>query len=321
MEITCKGRRHDDEQYNSILPKSQTAIIPDMMPLQLSTVCWNKKLQKQENNGSKASRHPPVSIGAIDIQSAKLTSPDTALYNCTECFASFLNSYALEQHAKCAGHKPYVCQERDCGKRYSRRDTYIRHVSAHKRLPTHVCPECSSVGQAKAFNRKDHLLQHLRACHPHSSRASSVAHTKWSDNRARHDNYLDLDIATNDGINLVNICSSGLAVSGDATYESLDAFSLFPHPVAVTALTGNDHPEKQRRSMKNIIHELKSILGDGHCDLLHKLEQRVEMLNPGYTTEDVALGIAELALDRTNESAESPASCLYPSDGSRKRSR
>jgi len=86
-------------------------------------------------------------------------------YTCRECERRYSNSYKLEQHAKMENHKAYQCNFFDCGRGYSRRDSYVRHIASHKGFGHHVCGICARSGQIKTFKRRDNLIQHERACH------------------------------------------------------------------------------------------------------------------------------------------------------------
>lgn len=86
---------------------------------------------------------------------------------CRACKQFFSGSGELAEHAGTTHHRTYVCQETGCGKSYYRRDTYVRHVSTHRRTNLHVCMICPAESRS-TFKRSDHLKQHQRNCHPAS---------------------------------------------------------------------------------------------------------------------------------------------------------
>jgi len=66
--------------------------------------------------------------------------------------------------AKRISQTAWTCREPECGKSYSRRDSYLRHQHAHK-VDSHPCKICSREKKQKSFKRKDHLKEHVRKCH------------------------------------------------------------------------------------------------------------------------------------------------------------
>lgn len=93
----------------------------------------------------------------------------------------------------CAGHTsrisqtPWICLEPECGKSYSRRDTFTRHRNAHK-VDSHPCKICSREKKQKSFKRKDHLREHVRKCH---SGKGDNGIDIWSLRNSIHQNKLD----------------------------------------------------------------------------------------------------------------------------------
>ena len=87
-------------------------------------------------------------------------------YVCMECQRSFPTSQSLETHSKSLGHRAYVCTEPGCGRKYPRRDTFVRHMATHKSTELHACRFCFQTQRRKVFKRKDHLAQHMRNRHP-----------------------------------------------------------------------------------------------------------------------------------------------------------
>lgn len=87
-------------------------------------------------------------------------------HTCRQCQSGFATSALLEQHSKATRHRTFACQDADCKKTYYRRDTYLRHLSTHRRTNLHVCKVCEATKQRTTFKRRDHLKQHQRNCHP-----------------------------------------------------------------------------------------------------------------------------------------------------------
>ncbi|KAI0444087.1 hypothetical protein F4803DRAFT_549484 [Xylaria telfairii] len=90
-------------------------------------------------------------------------------FTCIECRIPFRNNTKLLEHGKETGHRPYACY---CGKRFSRLYTFTRHLGSGAAAPAtggvggkHPCPLCTKYDGEKGFNRRDHLLQHLRVRH------------------------------------------------------------------------------------------------------------------------------------------------------------
>ncbi|KAI8946847.1 hypothetical protein F4801DRAFT_596050 [Xylaria longipes] len=90
-------------------------------------------------------------------------------FACFECFAAFRNNTELFKHGKDTGHRPYACY---CGKTFSRLYTVTRHLGSRAAASgtssvgaKHSCPFCTKYDGDKGFNRRDHLLQHLRVLH------------------------------------------------------------------------------------------------------------------------------------------------------------
>lgn len=89
---------------------------------------------------------------------------------CAECYHSFPTSQDLESHARSISHKAYRCEE--CGKGFSRRDTFGRHVATHNTAAgNHACKACEQDNKVRIFKRKDHLEQHIRNRHAEPSRS------------------------------------------------------------------------------------------------------------------------------------------------------
>ena len=95
-----------------------------------------------------------------------LKTSHPGIYICAQCNTTFDNQARLEQHASESGHASFLCDYQDCGKTFSRLDTYQRHQKKHQedanRFP---CKYCKKYRGMNGFKRKDHLTQHLRGYH------------------------------------------------------------------------------------------------------------------------------------------------------------
>lgn len=99
---------------------------------------------------------------------------------CKQCHRMFSTGYELEEHARMFNHRSYVCTEPGCDKSYCRRDVLLRHGATHKSSDFH-CSFCLKANRKRSFKRKDHLAQHIRNRHLHTSSAGSS-----SDSEAVH---------------------------------------------------------------------------------------------------------------------------------------
>jgi uncharacterized Zn-finger protein len=99
-----------------------------------------------------------------DNNHLKTSHPE--LFICQQCKTPFDSPRWMDSHAYTTGHNPFICNHQDCGKTFSRFDTYQRHQTAHqedaKRFP---CKYCKKYRGTNGFKRKDHLTQHLRGYH------------------------------------------------------------------------------------------------------------------------------------------------------------
>ncbi|KAF2123107.1 hypothetical protein BDV96DRAFT_14387 [Lophiotrema nucula] len=88
------------------------------------------------------------------------------MYSCTACGASFSSQGGLGYHTSVTGHTGLACRYEDCGKTFSRLDTFSRHQRNHQedasRFP---CKLCKKYRGSNGFKRKDHLTQHMRGYH------------------------------------------------------------------------------------------------------------------------------------------------------------
>ena len=125
--------------------------------------------------GSEASVDENCSVWEIGSSTSSLdpvtrrhgSSPDNGAHHvCKQCRLAFKSPGHLEQHAKAAFHRTYLCPEAHCSKSFYRRDTYVRHVSTHRQTKLHSCKTCAANNQKAMFKRRDHLKQHQRNCHP-----------------------------------------------------------------------------------------------------------------------------------------------------------
>lgn len=126
----------------------------------------------------------PTSMYTTARPSQAVPSPSLS-HHCTTCSERFPALHVLERHARDSGHKPFICSKPDCGKVYSRQDTYIRHIATHKQS-SHVCHHCTTDAVTKAFVRKDHWLQHMRKCHPDASVWPARKHECLQDEPVSH---------------------------------------------------------------------------------------------------------------------------------------
>ncbi|KID83059.1 Zinc finger, C2H2-type/integrase, DNA-binding protein [Metarhizium guizhouense ARSEF 977] len=88
---------------------------------------------------------------------------------CVKCYMAFRNNTELWRHGKNAGHHPYACH---CNKSFTRLDALKRHLNSRaagretsKAKARHSCLFCGKYAGEKGFDRRDHLLQHLRVRH------------------------------------------------------------------------------------------------------------------------------------------------------------
>ncbi|RYP03044.1 hypothetical protein DL764_005423 [Monosporascus ibericus] len=86
-----------------------------------------------------------------------------------KCFTAFWNNSELLRHGKDTDHHPYACHG---GKDFSRLDSLKRHLNSRaagsetcKSKAKHSCTFCTKYDGEKGFDRRDHLLQHLRGRH------------------------------------------------------------------------------------------------------------------------------------------------------------
>lgn len=57
----------------------------------------------------------------------------------------------------CTGERPFKCDEKECGKTFTRNEELTRHKRIHSGLRPFPCSHCG-----KRFGRKDHLKKHSR---------------------------------------------------------------------------------------------------------------------------------------------------------------
>ncbi|KFG79592.1 hypothetical protein MANI_022042 [Metarhizium anisopliae] len=88
---------------------------------------------------------------------------------CVKCYMAFRNNTELLRHGRNAGHRPYACH---CNKSFTRLDALKRHLNSRAAGPEtskakarHSCLFCGKYAGEKGFDRRDHLLQHLRVRH------------------------------------------------------------------------------------------------------------------------------------------------------------
>lgn len=56
-----------------------------------------------------------------------------------------------------SGERPFKCEEKNCGKTFTRNEELTRHKRIHSGLRPFPCSHCG-----KRFGRKDHLKKHSR---------------------------------------------------------------------------------------------------------------------------------------------------------------
>jgi uncharacterized Zn-finger protein len=107
-----------------------------------------------------------VHISKILDYSSHLRTSHPELYICVQCDTPFESHDSLYFHASKSGHASFSCDYQDCGKTFSRFDTYQRHQKVHQenaeRFP---CKYCKKYRGTNGFKRKDHLNQHIRGYH------------------------------------------------------------------------------------------------------------------------------------------------------------
>lgn len=104
---------------------------------------------------------------------------------CPRCDHPFGSNHDCAGHTKRISQSPWMCPEPECGKSYSRRDTFLRHRNAHK-VDSHPCKMCSREKKQKSFKRKDHLKEHVRRCH-----SGKVDIDIWTVRNSIHQSKLD----------------------------------------------------------------------------------------------------------------------------------
>lgn len=106
-------------------------------------------------------------------------------YACSECDHQLDSIDGRASHAKRISKTAWTCSEPECGKSYSRRDTFLRHQNAHK-VNSHPCKICLREKKQKSFKRKDHLKEHVRKCH-----SGKGEHDIWSFRNSVHQRSID----------------------------------------------------------------------------------------------------------------------------------
>jgi hypothetical protein len=88
------------------------------------------------------------------------------VYACGHCIEVFKSRLGLEWHISDTGHASLVCNHENCGKIFSRVDTYQRHQRNHQKdAKLFSCKYCKKYRGRNGFKRKDHLNQHIRNYH------------------------------------------------------------------------------------------------------------------------------------------------------------
>ncbi|XP_049539326.1 zinc finger protein 304-like [Anopheles darlingi] len=79
-----------------------------------------------------------------------------------DCANTYTKAYHLKVHQRVhTGDLQFICDWPACNKRFARAEVLNRHRLSHNALRNHVCRWCSL-----RFNRRDHLVQHVRVRHP-----------------------------------------------------------------------------------------------------------------------------------------------------------
>ena len=116
-------------------------------------------------------RYVAVQDGRNHIQTMH---PD--MHTCDQCMEVFKNAFGLECHAY-GLHIKFVCKQENCGRGFTRADTYKRHQRDHlpdvRRFP---CRYCKKYRGKNGFKRKDHLTQHVRNYHHIGEDSTSSMH-------------------------------------------------------------------------------------------------------------------------------------------------
>lgn len=221
------------------------------------------------NTERSNSESPATTTFAWDLDIAPDEGSQRAY--CSHCNRTFENLGALDKHAQSTSHKAWSCTEVGCGKRYTRRDTFLRHKSTHKES-NHACSTCLKNGKQKFFKRKDHLKEHMRNCHPSSANGTRPSRS-------------DQDPACN-----------------FAPECGVDRAS--------TAMETEISTVQQQQAMKDLVKSLGTVLGDRHPNLIGKLGVKVTAMS-GQDMESIAESMAVSALAKAYFTAPETYDCPW----------
>ncbi|KAK5123087.1 hypothetical protein LTR85_003283 [Meristemomyces frigidus] len=134
---------------------------------------WNRaELLEFEELPSLSSYHPSGPNKSLSALPSLASSERGPHHICPACRRAFQTVPMLEEHAKLAGHRPFVCAQAGCRKSYQRQDVFLRHSNSHRTWDVHTCEICLRSDLKRTFNRKDHLQRHLRTRHANSEAAA-----------------------------------------------------------------------------------------------------------------------------------------------------
>lgn len=123
---------HTASRSTGCTPKAELLPVHEQSSYSVGLASNDIESEVSTNDTINSNHSPKRATDHLSIQHHGGSRSAPVLHSCVVCNHSFSTVQALEQHAKAAYHRLYICNVKSCSKSYYYREVYEKHRAKHK---------------------------------------------------------------------------------------------------------------------------------------------------------------------------------------------